>query len=227
MNWRQYAFPAAILGLAAIAGIVVLIVNSGGGDGGGEAGGGGDCEEVAEPQRKDETVRRPTGRLERSTTYLATVATSCGTFTIELDSRRAPRTGASFVALARAGFYDGLGFHRIAPGFVVQGGDPAGDGSGGPGYKVRERPPGDIVYSEGVVAMAKGGTEPAGTSGSQFFVVTGENANLPPDYALLGQVTEGIEVAHRIEDLASSGDGPPTRPVVIERVTIAEQPAGS
>ena len=225
MNWRQYAFPAAILGLAAIAGIVVLIVNSGGGDGGGSAESG-ECREVSAPEPKEETVRRPTSRLQASKTFLATVETSCGTFVIELDAERAPKTGASFAALARAGFYDGLGFHRIAPGFVIQGGDPAGNGSGGPGYKVRERPPEDIVYSEGVVAMAKGGAEPAGTSGSQFFVVTGENANLPPDYALLGQVTEGIDVAHRIEDLSSSADGPPTRPVVIDKITIAEQPAG-
>ena len=222
MNWRQYAFPAAILGVAAIAGIVVLIVNAGGGDDGGGKAGAGDCKEVAEPQPKDEQVRRPTGELQPDKTYLATVQTSCGTFVIELDPDQAPKTGASFVALARAGFYDGLGFHRIAPGFVIQGGDPAGNGSGGPGYKIRERPPQDIVYSEGVVAMAKGGTEPAGTSGSQFFVVTGENANLPPDYALLGQVTKGIEVAHRIEDLASSPDGRPTRPIVIEKITISE-----
>jgi peptidyl-prolyl cis-trans isomerase B (cyclophilin B) len=225
MNWRQYAFPAAILGVAAIAGIVVLIANSGGDGDGGKASGG-DCQEVSEPQPKDVTVRRPTSQLERSKTYLATVETSCGTFVIELDPKQAPKTGASFVKLAREGFYDGLGFHRIAPGFVIQGGDPAGNGSGGPGYKIRERPPEAIVYSEGVVAMAKGGTDPAGTSGSQFFVVTGENANLPPDYALLGQVTKGIEVAHRIEDLASSADGRPTRPVVIEKITISEQ-AGS
>jgi peptidyl-prolyl cis-trans isomerase B (cyclophilin B) len=225
VKWRQYAFPAAILGIAAIAGIVVLIVNSGGDDGGGRADSG-DCREVSAPEPKDEQVRRPTTRLDPSKAYQATVATSCGTFVIELDAERAPRTGASFAALAREGFYDGLGFHRIAPGFVIQGGDPAGDGSGGPGYKVRERPPEDIVYSEGVVAMAKAGAEPAGTSGSQFFVVTGENANLPPDYALLGEVTKGIEVAHRIEDLASSADGRPTRPIVIEKVTIAEQPAG-
>ena len=141
---------------------------------------------------------------------------------IKLDPKQAPKTGASFVKLAREGFYDGLGFHRIAPGFVIQGGDPAGNGSGGPGYKIRERPPEAIVYSEGVVAMAKGGTEPAGTSGSQFFVVTGENANLPPDYALLGEVTKGMEAAHRIEDLASSADGRPTRPVVIKKITISE-----
>jgi peptidyl-prolyl cis-trans isomerase B (cyclophilin B) len=71
--------------------------------------------------------------------------------------------------------------------------------------------------------MAKGGTEPAGTSGSQFFVVTGSNANLPPDYALLGKVTKGLDVAHRIEGLASTSDGPPSRPVVINRITIAER----
>jgi cyclophilin family peptidyl-prolyl cis-trans isomerase len=164
----------------------------------------------------------PTLRLQASKTYTATVATSCGTFAIRLDAKEAPRTGGSFVTLAREGFYDGLGFHRISPGFVIQGGDPAGNGSGGPGYKVRERPPQDVVYSEGTVAMAKAGTEPAGTSGSQFFVVTGGNSSLPPDYALLGRVTKGLDVVHRIEDLASSQDGPPSRPVVIEKLTIAE-----
>jgi peptidyl-prolyl cis-trans isomerase B (cyclophilin B) len=220
MRWRQYAFPLAVLGIAAIAGIVVLIVNSGGGDDGGKTTGG--CEDVSAPQPKDVREKKPTLELQPSKTYLATVATSCGTFVIKLDPKHAPKTGGSFVTLARDGFYDGLGFHRIAPGFVIQGGDPAGNGSGGPGYKVRERPPDDIVYSEGTVAMAKGGAEPAGTSGSQFFVVTGENANLPPDYALLGQVTKGIEVVHRIEDLASTSDGPPSRPVVIKKITIAE-----
>jgi len=220
MRWRQYAFPAAIVGIAAIAGIVVLIANSGGG-------GGGDskakaCRDVPAPKPRDVKARRPPAfRLDPSKTYTATVATSCGTFVIKLDAKQAPKTGGSFVTLARAGFYDGLGFHRIAPGFVIQGGDPAGNGSGGPGYKVRERPPRDVVYSEGTVAMAKAGPEPAGTSGSQFFVVTGGNANLPPDYALLGRVTKGLDVAHRIEGLASTQDGPPSRPVVIDKVTIA------
>jgi peptidyl-prolyl cis-trans isomerase B (cyclophilin B) len=220
MRWRQYAFPAIVLGIAAIAGIVVLVANSGG-DGGGSSSGG--CKEVSQPAPKNERVAKPTFELKRSTTYVATVATSCGTFTITLDSKQAPKTGGSFVTLARKGFYDGLGFHRIAPGFVIQGGDPAGNGSGGPGYKIREAPPNDLVYSEGMVAMAKGGSEPPGTSGSQFFVVTGQNANLPPDYALLGKVTNGIDVAHRIEDLASTSDGPPSRPVVIDKITIEEK----
>src|SRR2546430_15781269 len=192
MRWRQYALPAAVLGIGAIAGIVVLIVNSGG-DGGGKKSANG-CENVSAPSPKNVSVKKPTVQLQRSKTYLATVETSCGTFVIQLDSKRAPKTGGSFVALAKQGFYDGLGFHRIAPGFVIQGGDPAGNGSGGPGYKIREKPPKDIVYSEGTVAMAKGGNEPAGTSGSQFFVVTGGNANLAPDYVLLGRVIQGLDV---------------------------------
>jgi len=221
MRWRQYAFPGAVLGIAAIAVLVVLIVNSGGGNDGSKATGTA-CADVPAPQPKDVTVSKPTLELDPSKTYLATVETSCGSFVIKLDPKQAPKTGGSFVTLARKGFFDGLGFHRIAPGFVIQGGDPAGNGSGGPGYKIRERPPSDVVYSEGTVAMAKAGNEPAGTSGSQFFVVTGGNANLPPDYALLGQVTKGIEVAHRIEDLASTSDGPPSRPVVIKKITISE-----
>jgi peptidyl-prolyl cis-trans isomerase B (cyclophilin B) len=220
MKWRQYVFPAAVLGIAAIAGIVVLIANSGGDGGKGAANG---CADVSAPTPKSATVKKPTTQLQRSKTYLATVDTSCGTFVIQLDPKRAPKTGGSFVALAKGGFYDGLGFHRIAPGFVIQGGDPAGNGSGGPGYKLQEKPPKNLIYSQGTVAMAKGGTEPAGTSGSQFFVVTGSNANLPPDYALLGKVTQGLEITHRIEGLASTSDGPPSRPVVIKKITIAER----
>jgi peptidyl-prolyl cis-trans isomerase B (cyclophilin B) len=224
MRWRQYAFPAAIVAIAAIAGIVVLIVN-GGGDGGKKKAG--DCQEASAPKpRQVGTRRAPTLRLDPSKAWVATVETNCGTFAIKLDAKRAPKTGGSFVALARDGFYDGLGFHRIAPGFVIQGGDPAGNGSGGPGYKVRELPPKDIVYSEGTVAMAKAGNEPPGTSGSQFFVVTGGNANLPPDYALLGQLTKGLDVVHKIEDQAPPNGppegGPPKKPVVMKKITISE-----
>jgi peptidyl-prolyl cis-trans isomerase B (cyclophilin B) len=148
------------------------------------------------------------------------VVTSCGTFKIELDSKQAPRTGGSFVALAREGFYDGLSFHRIVPGFVIQGGDPRGDGSGGPGYSVTERPPDDVAYSEGVVAMAKTEADPSGRSGSQFFVVTSPSAPLEPIYALLGQVTDGLDVVHAIEQVRAGPDEKPVDPVVIEKVTV-------
>jgi cyclophilin family peptidyl-prolyl cis-trans isomerase len=219
---RQYAFPAAVLGVAAVAAIVVIIANSGG-DGGGKSSAAG-CQKVPPPQpRQVQKQRPPRLRLDPAKTYTATVATSCGTFVIKLDAKQAPKTGGSFVSLARKKFYDGLGFHRIAPGFVIQGGDPAGNGSGGPGYKVREKPPNDAVYSEGVVAMAKAGNEPAGTSGSQFFVVTGQDAGLPADYALLGQVTKGLDAVHRIEDQGSTQDGPPKQPIVIKRITVAEK----
>lgn len=222
----RYAFPAAILAAAAIAGIVVLIVQSGGDGGGSEEAA--TCEKVSAPSPKDVSgLERPRGRLDADKTYTATVATNCGTFAIELDAEEAPRTTASFVALARDGFYDGLGFHRIAPGFVIQGGDPNGDGTGGPGYKTRDSPPDDVVYSEGVVAMAKGGDEPAGTGGSQFFVVTAPDAGLPADYAVLGKVVDGIEVVNRIEGMASPDTpqqgGPPREPVVMEKVTVTEE----
>jgi peptidyl-prolyl cis-trans isomerase B (cyclophilin B) len=216
----QYAFPAAILGVAAIVGIVVLIASSGGDDGGSSSA---SCKEVAAPQPKNvEKRKRPTLELDSNKTYTATVDTNCGTFVIELDSKRAPKTGGSFVTLARGGFFDGLGFHRIAPGFVVQGGDPNGDGTGGPGYKTRERPPDDVAYTEGVVAMAKGGQEPAGTAGSQFFIVTGADANLPADYAILGRVVSGMDNVKKMEALASTDDGPPKQPIVMSSVKISE-----
>jgi peptidyl-prolyl cis-trans isomerase B (cyclophilin B) len=223
VNRRQYAFPAAILAVALIAGIVVLIANSGGDSGSSGKGG---CDQVpAPPARPVERRPKPKLRLDPSETYKATVETNCGTFVIALDAKQAPITGGSFVSLARAGFYDGLGFHRIAPGFVIQGGDPSGDGTGGPGYKVHERPPKDVAYTRGTVAMAKGGAEPAGTSGSQFFVVSGPNAaTLPPDYAIVGNVTSGMDTVKRIDGFGDVNDpsGTPTRPVVVESVTVEE-----
>ena len=105
--------------------------------------------------------------------------TSCGSFTIQLDQKTSPNAAASFAALARSGFFDDTIFHRIVPGFVIQGGDPTAGGSGGPGYSTTDDVPADAAYVPGVVAMAKAGNEPPGTAGSQFFVVTarGHRAN--------------------------------------------------
>ncbi|MCK9249059.1 MAG: peptidylprolyl isomerase [Solirubrobacteraceae bacterium] len=188
-----------------------------------ETGAKGTCREVDEPApRADAEVAEPDpARL--SGAWTVTVATSCGAFEIELDAKAQPKTTASFASLVRAGFFDGLGFHRIATGFVIQGGDPEGTGSGGPGYQVEEEPPSGASYTRGVVAMAKAGNEPAGTSGSQFFVVTGDDTGLPPDYAIVGKVTKGMETVDRISDIgtdAPQGDGPPSRPVVITKATI-------
>jgi peptidyl-prolyl cis-trans isomerase B (cyclophilin B) len=183
------------------------------------------CKKVDKPKAKpDGGQKKPAETLDKAKTYTATVATSCGDFTITLDVKRAPKTSASFVSLAKSGFYDGTIFHRIVPGFVIQGGDPTGTGTGGPGYSVKEAPPKDLQYLRGVVAMAKTGSEPAGTSGSQFFVVTGEDAQLPPDYALLGKVSGGEEVVDTIATVETDpSTEQPVNPVVIDKVTISEK----
>ena len=184
----------------------------------------GDCEKVAEPEPKGEKkLAKPKLKLSAGKKYVATVLTNCGEFEITLDSKRAPKTGGSFVTLAKSGFFDGLKFHRIVAGFVIQGGDPKGDGTGGPGYSVVETPPADLTYTRGVVAMAKTGAEKAGTSGSQFFVVTAEDAQLPPDYALLGKVTKGQDVVDTIGTAQTSPTEQPVDPIVIRQITIEEK----
>jgi peptidyl-prolyl cis-trans isomerase B (cyclophilin B) len=157
--------------------------------------------------------------LDARTTHTVDVQTNLGTFAFGLDVEDSPCTTSSFAALVRKHFFDGLTFHRIVPGFVIQGGDPAGNGSGGPGYTVVDTPPANASYVRGVVAMAKTAVEPAGTSGSQFFVVTGANAGLPPQYALLGKVTRGLGVVERIGRLGDAQEQP-TRRIVIRRMTL-------
>jgi len=180
------------------------------------------CENVPAAKPKDVKVPKPTAKLKKGKTYVARVLTNCGEFDITLDPARAPRTGGSFKTLVDKRFYDGLSFHRIVAGFVIQGGDPQGDGSGGPGYTITETPPQDLTYGKGVVAMAKTETEPAGTSGSQFFVVTGEDAGLPPDYALLGKVTKGQDVVDKIGVAEVGPDEKPLEPIVIRQIRITE-----
>jgi cyclophilin family peptidyl-prolyl cis-trans isomerase len=149
----------------------------------------------------------------------ATVETSCGTFAIALDVRRAPRTTSSFAYQAQRGVYDGTFFHRVIPNFVVQGGDPTGRGTGGPGYFVDEPPPAGLSYTRGIVAMAKSPAEPPGRSGSQFFIVTAPDAGLTPDYALLGRVSRGFAVVQRIESLGTAS-GEPKAPVIIRHIKV-------
>jgi cyclophilin family peptidyl-prolyl cis-trans isomerase len=163
----------------------------------------------------------PEMTIDPTRSYTATITTSCGDIVVELDAANAPVATNNFVFLAREGFYDGLTFHRVVPDFVVQGGDPAGDGSGGPGYTVEGEPPTD-GYEYGSIAAAKGGADPAGTMGSQFFIVTGPNGTaLPNDYARFGIVTDGFDVARTLESFAT-GDAPPSRPLYIFNVEITE-----
>jgi peptidyl-prolyl cis-trans isomerase B (cyclophilin B) len=162
--------------------------------------------------------------LDSGKTYVATVATNKGSFEITLDAERAPKTGGSFKSLADKGFYDKTTFHRIVPGFVIQGGDPNGDGTGGPDYTVVEAPPQDLRYTQGVVAMAKTGSEAPGTSGSQFFIVTAADAQLPPEYALLGRVTAGADTVNKIASVKTNPTTEkPLKPVVITSVKVQER----
>ena len=186
------------------------------------ASGNGDCEGVEAPAPRDPgTHEAPTEPLDMNASYGLVFETSCGQFTVGLDTDLAPKTSASLVALAGAGYFDDTVFHRIVPGFVIQGGDPTATGTGGPGYKTVDVPPPGSRYVKGMFAMAKGGQEPAGTSGSQFFVVTGEDVGLPPDYAIVGEVTDGLDVVERIGELGDASERP-TQPVVIRRVTVTQ-----
>ena len=133
------------------------------------------------------------------------------------SARRRPVN--SFAFLSEEGFYDGLAFHRIVPEFVIQGGDPLGNGTGGPGYSVDEKPPANLAYTKGVVAMAKSSAEPPGRSGSQFYIVTGADAGLPPEYALVGKVSEGMDVVERIGKLGTPSEKP-KQTVIIEHAVI-------
>ena len=183
---------------------------------------GGDCASVEAPAPRDPGSREaPDDSLDPSRSYALTFDTSCGSFTVTLDPALAPKTTASLVALARDGYFDDTIFHRVVPGFVIQGGDPTQTGSGGPGYSTVDPPPSGSRYTKGVVAMAKTQAEAPGTSGSQFFVVTADDADLPPEYAIVGTVTEGMDAVERIDALGV-GDGPPSRPVVVSKVTATE-----
>jgi cyclophilin family peptidyl-prolyl cis-trans isomerase len=158
--------------------------------------------------KPDGKLKKPTAKLDPSKTYVATVKTNCGSFAFTLDQKTAPNASASIAYLAGKRFFDRTVFHRIVPGFVIQGGDPTGSGSGGPGYSTVDKPPKGTTYKKGTVAMAKTGDEPAGTAGSQFFVVTGADAGLPPDYAVVGEVTSGQDVVDRIGKLGDSSEQP-------------------
>ena len=154
----------------------------------------------------------PAMDIDTNTIYTVTLETDKGTIVMDLDPRLAPNTVNNFVVQARAGFYTGLTFHRVVPGFVIQGGDPEGTGRGGPGYRFADEPV-KGEYTLGAVAMANAGPD---TNGSQFFICIDDcRSKLQPLYNLFGHVTEGIEVAQSI----AVGDK-------MNTVTVSERPAG-
>jgi len=180
------------------------------------------------PKNQHQTA--PAMTINPAKTYTADISTSYGDIKVALDAKDAPKGVNNFVHLARQRFYDGLTWHRLVKGFVIQGGDPKGDGSGGPGYEVVTELPKN-GYPTGTLAWAKTSNAPAGAAGSQFFIVT---ANRPASleakqngsyqYGAFGQVVRGMPVVTKIESFApaSAEGGPPPHPIYIKKVTITE-----
>jgi cyclophilin family peptidyl-prolyl cis-trans isomerase len=151
--------------------------------------------------------------------YSATIETNKGTIVVNLDAHGAPKTVNNFVFLARYHYFDGVTFHRIIPGFVIQGGDPEGTGRGGPGYRFADELPKPGRYHIGSLAMANAGPN---TNGSQFFIISGpDGGGLPPQYSLFGQVVSGADAVAAIDKLGTRS-GTPSERVVMESVTITE-----
>jgi cyclophilin family peptidyl-prolyl cis-trans isomerase len=172
------------------------------------------------PPAAPKTYRAPPKMtISAAKTYTATMSTSCGTIVIRLEPKLAPVTVNSFVFLADQGFYNGLTFHRVIPGFVIQGGDPKGDGTGGPGYQFKDELP-TTPYTLGDLAMANAGPN---TNGSQFFIVEGaQGTQLPYQYSRFGHVTSGFPVVVKIANVPSSATtNKPNSPVWIYSVKIA------
>ena len=166
----------------------------------------------------------PPMQIDTNTTYFASIQTTKGDMTIELFTSDAPNTVNNFVFLAQSGFYNGLKFHRVIKDFMIQTGDPKGDGTGGPGYRFADEPI-TRSYNKGIVAMANAGPN---TNGSQFFVVHGQQLSLPPRYTIFGTVTDGIETIEAIAQSAvqASPNGEISYPVdqiLINSINITER----
>ncbi len=158
--------------------------------------------------------------IDKNKRYTATIDTSMGQMIVALDPLKAPKTVNSFVFLARYRYYEGIIFHRVIQGFVLQGGDPTGTGSGGPGYRFDDELPRKGEYELGSLAMANSGPN---TNGSQFFVISGPSGmSLPPSYSLFGKVVKGLDVVEAIQNVPTARGDRPVVDVVINSITITE-----
>jgi cyclophilin family peptidyl-prolyl cis-trans isomerase len=250
-QWRQYAI-IGVLALIGLAGVIYLLSLGGGDEEeaatttsvtlattttapvaaapavstpapGGSIDGTADCPASdGSSDRITSFTAAPPSCIDESKSYTAELETTLGRIVIELDAVAAPETVNNFVFLSRYHYYDGAPFHRIIPGFVIQGGDAVGDplGTGNPGYAIVDELPEAGAYRTGSVAMANSGPD---TSGSQFFIVTGpQGESLPSQYSLFGQVTEGLDVVTAIEGLPTTSSDAPTEEIYIDAVTIIE-----
>lgn len=181
------------------------------------------ADKPAEQSDNKESLQKPSMEIDASKAYTATLHTSQGDIEVALNAKETPITANNFIALARKGFYDNTIFHRVIKGFMIQGGDPKGDGTGGPGYRFDDEPfTGE--YTRGTVAMANAGPN---TNGSQFFIMHADYA-LPKNYVIFGHVTKGLDVVDKIATapVASSRSGEPSSPVspvTVTSVAISER----
>lgn len=159
-------------------------------------------------------------KLDPTKTYIATIETEAGTMTAELYPKIAPQTVNSFVFLAREGYYDNVIFHRVIPGFMIQGGDPTGTGAGGPGYRVPAEF-NDTKHDRGILSMAR--TQDPNSAGSQFFVMHARSPHLDNQYTAFGKVTEGLETIDKIVNAPKDANDRPNNPVKIKSIKIEEK----
>jgi peptidylprolyl isomerase len=162
----------------------------------------------------------PKMEIDQKMSYTAEMHTSCGTIVLDLFAKETPTAVNNFVFLARQGFYDGVTFHRVIPGFMIQGGDPEGTGAGGPGYQFEDEIVKGLRFDQpGLLAMANSGPD---TNGSQFFITTSEPTHLNGKHTIFGQVAQGMDAVREIEARGSE-QGTPSESVYIEKVTITER----
>jgi cyclophilin family peptidyl-prolyl cis-trans isomerase len=184
-----------------------------------------DAQRTADLAGKPQWSEAPAMIVDPAKTYTATIETSKGTITVDLLAKDAPVTVNNFVCLARAGFFDGIAFHRVVAGFVVQAGDPTGTGGKGPGYQFQDELPTTLNYERGTLAMANAGPN---TNGSQFFICLDDlSQSLAKNYSIFGKVTAGMEAVDAIAAVpvqpGPSGEpSSPTEQVLITKVTITE-----
>jgi peptidyl-prolyl cis-trans isomerase B (cyclophilin B) len=175
---------------------------------------------AAEDKKRKSYDKPPEMKIDVNKAYTATIETDAGTMVAELYPKIAPQTVNSFVFLAREGFYEGVIFHRVIPGFMIQGGDPTGTGSGGPGYQLKAEF-NDTKHDKGVLSMAR--TSDPDSAGSQFFVMHARAPHLDNQYTAFGRVTRGLEVIDKIVNAPRNAEDRPDQPVKIKKITIEEK----
>ena len=178
------------------------------------------CAALAADKARKQYDKPPEMTIDKDKTYTATIETEAGTMVAELYPKLAPNTVNSFVFLAREGFYEGVIFHRVIPGFMIQGGDPTGTGEGGPGYELKAEF-NDTPHDRGILSMAR--TADPDSAGSQFFVMHGRAPHLDNQYTVFGKVTKGVETIEKIVTAPRDAEDRPTEPVKIKKVTIEEK----